>query len=330
MTGHHANLLRCAAYCMARNYPMKDLKAFVKEASKDWTIEDDAVVIAQNPAFCLHGVAVVNTPLRKARPWPSEPRVLELVARSDIGRYAVAFEAFVDFFQFQVPTPERPLLGNTAVYQEGPTCLLSGVLNLLLHIPETRISLWNAFNVKQPTREHAQSDLFLMTTPLGRRVLCTVQGLAMKRRGAAVVHVGASGAMVGEVVDAFRHVVPGLADLQEVTVPNHSTVERAMLDVAVRGKSPKRFVELIHRLFQTYPALRGGLVYGSQYRKDGSSVGHVIAFARDADDPTRMRVFNWGTSGLQGHLTTFFTRYTYDFKLYFYELPTVARRLRFD
>ena len=127
--GYHVTVQRCALCCLHLGYE-SDARSFYTRFLDEWAV----------------GRLQKNRTTRRPAPVPPLPsgwleRANASASEERVARYVLLFEECLRRVGFDTPVSSRALRGNVPVYQEVGmgTCWLVAALNLLLHIPETRI-----------------------------------------------------------------------------------------------------------------------------------------------------------------------------------------------
>jgi hypothetical protein len=188
--GFEVALVDCLFYCLYYSYPLHHITAFRREYMRDWSFNSFAVWAGDIPDdFILFGKAMNRSHRRivHVRRGPNRLQMKALRAHVDDDIFQSCRSLFLqclDSDHFLTPLTSRALKSHMTVYQEAGygTCWLAAVLNLILHVPETRIVLWNALNRKYPTVEDTTLEMFVRT-PTGRRIFDEYQRAFKQRTG---------------------------------------------------------------------------------------------------------------------------------------------------
>lgn len=340
------DIARCAAYCLHHKYPTAFL-AFMDRAFSDWTITRTQVYISQGtrapssrrpPPFSIQGRLDPRKPLpakpNAVPPPPPRGRDLEKALHRDVGAlnaYAELFAAFLrNSVKFHVVGSAPRLVGNVSVYQEPMrgTCWLAATLNLLMHIPEARVILWNAIGKKRPTTDDTLLDLFL-SSAAGRRIF-EVYREHMHKTFDDVQ--GMDGGNAPVLLFSFLSVI-GLHKADGFKLELLMGDGKELLNAAVKHpeKYANLFLDIITKMFRATPTMRGALLVGKKRATDGRTLtGHAAAVVRDADDSDLVRIYNWGTSGPRTQFLDFLKHFPDDLQFVSVHLATPRRRLEFS
>lgn len=308
--GYHVAVQRCALCCLHLGYE-EDTHAFHARFRAEWTV-GRVTVFYQSDVAVFGRLQPDRSPRYAKQPRPPLPagwleRTNAAASEEDVARHVLLLEECLRRAAFDTPVSSRALRGNVPVYQEGGmgTCWLVAALNLLLHVPETRIPLWNALGVKRPTHDDTLATTFFVRSDLGRRAFAAYARITRKDEaytdralhgGNAHALVKAIAAEVGMALDHSYH---------------------------LQDEEPDDLLAALDDTLRTYRRVAGYVLVG--YRTD--RVGHAIAVVRDAADPDRAVVMNHGAVGGGRLMDAFLRDYTSGRVLHAYSVPTARTRL---
>lgn len=310
--GYHVTVQRCALCCLHLGYE-SDARSFYTRFLDEWAVGRLTVFYQSDVA--VFGRLQKNRTTRRPAPVPPLPsgwleRANASASEERVARYVLLFEECLRRVGFDTPVSSRALRGNVPVYQEVGmgTCWLVAALNLLLHIPETRIPLWNALGVKRPTHDDTLATTFFVRSDLGRRVFAAYA--RFNRRDATTysdeeLHGGNPHALVKAIAT-------------EVGLPLEHTYH-------LQEDEPDDILASLDDTLRTYRRVAGFILVG--YRATDRRSGHAIAIVRDADDPDRAVVMNLGAVGGKAIMDEFLRKYTTGRILYAYTVSTARGRL---
>jgi hypothetical protein len=343
VAGFEVALARCVYYCIHHFYPLHHISAFGREYQRDWSLNTFAVWAGgPDDDFVLFGTldaAVPERRLTKSRRPPSVSRVVELSRNIDertFGTCRTHLLTCLDQNGFRTPLSAPVLTSEMTVYQEVGygTCWLAATLNLILHIPETRVVLWNALNRKRPTMDDTTIEFFVRT-PLGRQIFQRYAQLH-RRRGASAPDVlegkgGTSGGYPKDLVRAMQDSIPGLNILVQIKTEQANLYKshKWLVHLATHPDEDKArtFFASFEADMRKYNVM-GAIVTGMRSNKQS---GHAVAVCYDATRrANNVRVHNHGVSGREHTLLQFVTMYPVDVHMVMYTLHGARRHLFFD
>ena len=208
----------------------------------------------------------------------------------------------------------------TVLQEEGTgTCWLAAALNLVLHVPETRLVLWKELNRKIPRMSDATLELFV-TTPTGRRVYHNYQRLYRASRGAETtpLELNTGGGLANMLVDAMKVTMQDMKVLQ--TAPRDDELDRLIRNAV--GSDEDSAMKVLRYVERTLlpRGIAGGLLTGYSRK-----AGHAVALCIDADDPAKVRIHNHGVSGRGMTLLHFLNAYPHNITVQLYRVSKVWR-----
>ena len=374
VAGFEVALTRCVNYCLHHFYPLHHINAFEKEFLRDWSLNSFSVWAGNiDDGFVLLGktvdvsgqcaqnknVSSFNTPLRStpcsstvserhvasSRKVPSASRLLELGKYVEDRTFRTCRTHFLSCLKvdgFLTPLSAPALKSKLTVYQERDygTCWLAAALNLMLHVPETRVVLWNAMNRKVPTMDDTSIEIFVRT-PIGREIFNKYawrwrqrmgnETSVLEGRNADLKITNPGGGTPIDLVRAMQDVIPGLNIL--VRVPHEQTVmykcNKWLMHLSRHPNetNAKHFLTVFEAEME-YHNIVGAIVKGDRPK---STRGHTIAICMDTEyEHNRVRIHNHGVSGRELTLLQFVTTYSTKLEMILYYTKSAKRRLVFD
>lgn len=345
VAGFEIALANCVYYCLHHSYPLHHTSAFYQEYVRDWSINSFAAWAGNIlDGFIVYGQAPASSERRivVSRNGPTDTRRKQIESLTDNRLFHTVRRLFLqclDIDSFHTPLSSMLLKSELTVYQEVGfgTCWLAACLNLILHIPETRVMLWNAINRKIPSMDDA-TLLFFVQTPVGRNIFKEYERINFRRMGKypetlTSMSASAHGGSSTDLIQGMQIVIPELKVLRRIPedVSNEFRSFKCLQRArdALDKETATEFLELCAQDF--YQKQIGGAILRGQ--RVGAKGGHAVAVSSEPCDKsffrTRILIHNHGVSGREMTLLHFLKDHPVELRLYCYKLKSAKRHLYF-
>ena len=324
LAGYEVELTRCAAYCLHYSYPLRDPRAFFRPFERDWAVARTEVHAGGKQFHVAGRIAdpthVWHPPSSRQGPSFSQiDRILEHAPSEVMMHAKQMFEAMLNMYGFVTPGTSRVLRSTMTVYQESGTgtCWLAAALNVLLHVPETRVPLLNALSAKRLKMDDATLSLFA-SSPLGERIFNQYKkSVKMTFRDRTTPsHLDAvNGGFPDLLMKAFRDILPTLRVLKKAPKDAYASVEHTIAMLWKTGDPAWAAVAFVRLDAEMREGTLQAVILGG---KSNRRSAHAVAIARDSHDPHRANVYNHGISGREQVLYSFYKKYHTQYEMYTY------------
>ena len=324
LAGYEVELTRCAAYCLHYSYPLRDHRAFFRSFERDWAVARTEVHAGGKQFHVAGRIAdpthVWHPPSSRQGPSFSQiDSILEHAPPEVMMHAKQMFEAMLNMYGFVTPGTSRVLRSTMTVYQESGTgtCWLAAALNVLLHVPETRVPLLNALSAKRLKMDDATLSLFA-SSPLGERIFNQYKkSVKMTFRDRTTPsHLDAvNGGFPDLLMKAFRDILPTLRVLKKAPENAYASVEYTIAMLWKTGDPAWAAVAFVRLDAEMREGTLQAVILGG---KSNRGSAHAVAIARDSHDPHRANVYNHGISGREQVLYSFYKKYHKQYEMYTY------------
>ena len=310
----HAHKLRMmASYCVYHEFPL-EVNSFSRRANKTFSLTTDTCGLHYHPSFEIEGLWNRSSTTRRVRtdyPLPPPVKSIEGLLRDE--RIEVYTQLLAVFFRDNdfITIHESPLLkGLQPIYQVGESCFLAAVLNFVMHVPELRKSVFQAFRLKSAKISSFTLDSFgslgnFAEEPLGSTLLALGEHIRDRslKYDDPFLRLGSSRALLR----AFMLRIEGFDELDE-----HVILERRRNPIMPKESDELAFyiTSIMKRNFESNPSMRGGILSGG--------------------DEKGILIYNWGVGGRWHQVHEFLKMFPKKIEIVMYSLPHVHRHLQFD